>query len=106
MGIDIFPAPSDILAGVERAVNFNNLYLAYVDIPTFTGFQEVYEQIIEEAKKEEKQKNLFAYNLRTKEKVKIASADPEWRFNLKWISDAELEYYLPPGERKIYKLNE
>ena len=99
---DIFPAPQDILAGVERAINFKNLYLAYVDIPTFTGVQEVYEQIIEEAKKEGKQKNLYLYNLATKEKVKIASADPEWRFNIQWLSDSELQYELPSGEKRFY----
>lgn len=103
---DIFAAPSDILAGVERAINFEKLYLAYVDIPTFTGVQEVYEQIIEKVKKEGKQKNLYLYNLITKEKTKIASAEPEWRYNLEWISDSELQYELPTGEKKIYKLNE
>lgn len=101
---DIFSAPPDILAGVERAINFNNLHLAYVDIPTFTGIQEVYEQIIEQAKKEGKQKNLYLYNLATKEKVKIASAEPEWRFNIEWLSDSELQYELPSGEKKIYMI--
>ena len=104
--VDVYAAPLDILAGVERAINFQNLHLAYVDIPTFTGFQEVYEQIIEKAKKEGKQKNLYLYNLITKEKIKIASAVPEWRFNLKWLSDNELEYELPTGEKKIYKIEE
>src|SRR3989344_3571834 len=103
---DIFPAPPDILAGVERTINFQSLHLAYVDIPTFTGVQEVYEQIIEQAKKEGKQKNLFIYNLQTKEKTKIASADPDWRFNIKWLSDTELQYELPNSERKIYKVEE
>lgn len=103
---EIFPAPPDILTGVERAINFEKLYLAYVDIPIFTGVQEVYEQIIEKAKKEGKQKNLYLYNLITKEKIRIASTEPEWRFNLKWISDTELEYELLTGEKKIYKINE
>ena len=42
---EVLPTSPDILAGVERAINFEKMYLAYVDIPTFTGFQEVYEQI-------------------------------------------------------------
>ncbi len=104
--VDVYAAPPDIVAGVERTISFQNLLLAYVDIPTFTGFQEVYEQIIEQAKKEGKQKNLFVYDLRTKEKVKIASAPPEWRFNIKWLSDAELEYFLPDGERRVYRILE
>lgn len=104
--VDISPPPPDLLAGVERAVNYHKLYLAYVDIPTFTGFQEVYEQIIETARKEGKQKNLFVYNLVTKETIKIASADPEWQYEPKWISDTELEYYLPSGERKVYNVKD
>lgn len=94
------------MAGVERAINFNNFYLAYVDIPTFVGIQEVYEQIIEKAKKDGKQKNLYLYNLRTKERVKVASTDPEKRFNIKWLSDTELQYELASGEKKIYKIDE
>lgn len=101
---EIFPSPPDLLAGVERSLNYKKWYLAYVDIPTFTGVQEVYEQIIEQARKEGRQKNLFIYNLRTKEKTKIASADPEWEYNINWLSDTELEYELPSGEKKIYKI--
>lgn len=104
--IQIYSTPPDFLAGVEKSMNYKKWYLAYVDIPTFTGVQEIYEQIIEKAKKEGKQKNLFVYNLQTKEKIKIASADPSWRFNIKWLSETELEYYLPSGERKIYKISE
>lgn len=100
--VDVYAAPTDILAGVERAINFQNLHLAYVDIPTFTGFQEIYEQIIKEAKEKGRQKNLYLYNLVTKEKIKVASADPEWRFNLSWLSDTELQYELPTGGKKIF----
>jgi hypothetical protein len=99
---EIYPTPPDMLAGVERAMNYSNWNLAYVDIPTFTGVQGVYEQIIEKAKKEGKQKNLYLYNLKTKEKIKIISTDLEKRFNLKWFSDTELQYELPNGEKKIY----
>lgn len=98
---EIYPSPSDLLAGVERAINYEKWYLAYVDIPTFTGVQDVYEQIIEKAKKEGKQKNFYLYNLITKEKTKIVSAEPEWRFNIKWLSDAELQYELPSGEKRF-----
>ena len=56
--VDVYAAPTDILAGVERAINFQNLHLAYVDIPTFTGFQEIYEQIIKKPKKRKAKESL------------------------------------------------
>ncbi len=103
---EIFPSPPDILAGVERTITFKSWYLAYVDIPSFTGMDIITEQIIEEAKRDGRQKNLFVYNLINRKKIKIASADPEWRFNIKWISDTELEYEMPDGEKKVYTIEE
>lgn len=101
---DILPSPSDLPSGAERDFNFKG-WLAYADITSFTGLEGVTEQIEEEARKAGKMKNLFLYNLFTKEKIKIASADPGWRFALKWLSDTELEYEIPSGEKKIYKIN-
>lgn len=103
---EIFSSPTDLLAGVERAITFKSWYLAYADIPSFTGMDIITEQIIEEARKEGRQKNLFVYNLITRQKFKVAAADPEWRFNIKWLSDTELEYELPNGEKKVYTIEE
>jgi hypothetical protein len=100
---EVFSPPPDIPSGAERATNFTG-WLAYADITSFTGLEGITEQIEEKARREGRMKNLWIYNFFTKEKIKIASADPGWRFNLKWISDTELEYYLPSGERKIYKI--
>jgi len=101
---EIYPTPEDMVAGVERTINFNSWYLAYTDFPSFVGIYEDYVQMIKEARAKGELKNLFIYNLRTKEKVKLASADPEWQFKPKWISDTELEYYVSSGERKVYKI--
>jgi len=100
---DILPMPPDLPSGAERAWNFKG-WLAYADIISFTGLEGVTEQIEEEAREEGKMKNLWIYNLFTKEKTKLASADPSWRFKPKWLSDTELEYYLPSGERKVYNI--
>lgn len=102
---DILPSPSDLPSGAERDFNFKG-WFAYVDITSFTGSKEITEQIEEDARQAGQMKNLWLYNLFTKEKIKIAWADPSWRFNQKWLSDNELEYYIPPGERKIYKTEE
>ncbi|MCK4354910.1 hypothetical protein KAW43_00970 [Candidatus Parcubacteria bacterium] len=101
---DILSMPSDLPSGAERAWNFKG-WLAYVDMTSFTGFGGVVEQMEEEARQRGEMKNLWIYNLFTKEKIKIASSDPSWRFKPKWLSDTELEYELPSGERKIYEIN-
>jgi len=100
---EIFSPPPDIPSGAERSTSFAG-YVVYADITSFTGIKEITKQIEEGARKEGKMKNLWIYNLFTKEKYKIASADPSWRFNLKWISDTELEYYLPSGEREVFNV--
>lgn len=100
---DILPSPPDLPSGAEREFNFKG-YFAYVDITSFTGFEGVTEQIEEEAIKADTLKNLWIYNLFTKEKIKVASVDPGRRFNIQWISDTELEYELSSGEKKIYSI--
>ncbi len=55
--------------------------------------------------KEGKKSGLFLYNLFTKEKIFIVSVEePLWWFKSNWLSDTELEYELPTGEKKIYKI--
>ncbi|MCK4355204.1 hypothetical protein KAW43_02585 [Candidatus Parcubacteria bacterium] len=100
---DILSMPSDLPSGAERAWNFQG-WLAYVDMTSFTGFEGMVEQMEEEARQKGEMKNLWIYNLFTKEKIKIASADPSWRFKPKWLSDTEFEYELPDGKKKNYKI--
>ena len=59
--------------------------------PTFTGFREPYEKIIEEARLESRQKNLLLRN----PVKKVASGDPDWRFKIGWLSYSKLEYGRP-----------
>lgn len=48
---------------------------------------------------------LYIENLFIKERRFIASTtEPLWYFKPIWISDTELEYELPSGEKKIYKI--
>jgi hypothetical protein len=103
---EVLPLPKDIPAGVERAWSFSG-YVAYADFPTFFGIDIVAQQEQEKFKEEDREKHLYLYNLRTKEKKLLASTpNPEQRFNIKWISDTELQYQLPNGEIKIYEIKE
>lgn len=103
--LDVYLSPPEILAGVERASDVQNGYigyLAYVDIPTFVGIQQVEDQIIQQAIREGKDKNLFVYNFATKQTIKVATTTPNKRFNLEWISSTTLQYSLPSGATTTY----
>lgn len=98
---DVFLPPPG-LSG-EQALNTNG-YIAYTDFTTFYGIDSIAQDAFAEFRKEGRQKHLYLYNFFTKEKKLLASvSDPEWHFKLKWISDTELGYTLPTGEKKIYK---
>ena len=48
---------------------------------------------------------LDLHNLFTKERVLLETvSDPGWFYKPQWISDTELQYTMPSGEVKIYKL--
>jgi len=102
--VDILPAPEGTLGGT--AFNPEYGYITYDTGPGWIGVVEVAEQVYDEWRKAGKKIDFYVYNLFTKEKTLLATIDdPSWSFQQKWISDTELEYELPGGEKKIYKIN-
>lgn len=105
--VDILPAPQGTLGGT--AFNPEYGYITYDTGPGWIGIEEIAQQVYEEWQKAGKIKEFYLYNLFTKEKILLATTtDPSWPFQSKsnWISDTELEYELPTGEKKIYKIND
>jgi hypothetical protein len=102
---EVLLVPSNLVAGVERRINEKG-YLAYTDIPTFTGSEEMSESIIADAIKEGKKKNLFVADLRTGEIKKIAETSPDKRFEMEWISNTELQYTLLDGTKKTFSITQ
>lgn len=101
---EVFSPPPDIPSGGERAISFAG-HLAYADFPTFFGIDIIAQQEQKRFRKEGRVKHLYLYGLRTKEKKLLATTtDPTQRFNIKWLSDTELQYELPSGEKKVYKI--
>lgn len=101
--VDILPAPEGTQGG--DALNVENGYVTYNTGPGWIGIQEVAEEVYDEWRKEGKIVELYVYNLFTKEKTLLAtSSDPSWWGGPRWISDTELEYELPDGEERIYKI--
>jgi protease II len=103
--VDIFEVPDGALGGMP--LNINTGYIPIQPGLVWTGDTELTQEIKEKERKEGKKSFLYLYNLFTKEKKLIQTTDePQFFFKPKWISDTELEYYLPTGERKVYKINE
>jgi len=102
---DIFEAPDGAMGGSD--LNINTGYLTIQPGQVWTGFSDIEEELKAQYKKEGKKSSLYIYNLFTKEKLLVAETEePLWWFEAKWISDTELEYELPTGEKEIYKIKE
>jgi len=103
--VDIFPLTERILGGT--AFNLEYGYVTFDTGPGWIGIHEVAEQVYDEWRRQGKIVELYVYNLFTQEKFLVAtSSDPSWHGTPRWRSDTELEYSLPSGEKKIYKISE
>lgn len=103
--VDLLPTPPDVLGG--DALNPENGYITVHPGNIWIGIYEIEEQ--EKAERREKGigTELYIHNLFTGKRHFIAKTDePLWFFKPKWLSDTELGYELPTGEKKIYKINE
>src|SRR3989344_3883790 len=100
---DIFEAPDGAIGGMP--LNVNTGYVSIQPGLAWTGDAELTRELKEKEKKEGRKSFLYLYNLFTKEKILIETTDePQFFFKPKWFSDTELEYELPIGENKIYKI--
>jgi len=102
---DIFESPDGAMGG--SPLNINTGYLPIQPGQVWTGDYEITQELKEQHKREGKKSFLYLYNLFTKEKKLIETTnEPIFWFKPEWLSDTELQYELPSGEKKIYKINE
>jgi hypothetical protein len=103
----IYDTPTDYLHGVEGAYAPFEPYFAYADVPTWTGTEDG-EQILNNiATKEGKtEKHLIVANLKTGATTTIATVPLKigQRFNPAWLDDTTLQYTMPDGTKKTYKV--
>ena len=100
---EVFPAPEGIMGG--DALNPERGMVTYRLGAPWTADADFDQMYREEWKKEGKKVPFYVYNLITKEKTLLAEIDdPIWYFKPKWISDTELEYYLPGDKRGVYEV--
>lgn len=102
---DVLPVPGGTLGGTAFNPEFG--YVTYDTGPGWIGIDVIAEQVYEEWRKAGKKVDFYLYNLFTKEKTLLTTTDnPAWSFKPQWISDTELQYELPTGEKKIYKIEQ
>lgn len=101
--VDILPAPPDVLGG--DALNVEKGLITVHPGNVWYGFAEMTEQEIARRRAQGIGTELYIYNLFTKKQSLVATTtEPLWYFQPQWISDTELEYILPNGEKKVYKI--
>ncbi len=101
--LDVLPVPAGTLGGT--ALNSEYGYVTYDTGPGWIGIDVVAEQVYGEWRKAGKKVDFYLYNLFMQEKTLLATTDdPTWSFKPQWLSDTELQYELPSGERKIYMI--
>lgn len=102
---DIYEAPDGAMGGFP--LNINTGYVPIQPGQVWTGDYQLTQELKEQYRKEGRKSELYLYNLFTKEKISIETNDePLFSFKPKWPSDTELQYELPTGEKKIYKIND
>lgn len=102
---DIFEAPEGVGGG--DALNTEKGLVTRHPGYVWTGLDILTEEIKKEWRKQGKKSTLYLYNLFTKEQILLETTDePLWFFKPKWLSDTELQYELPTGEKKIYRVKE
>ena len=70
------------------------------------GIADVTEQEKAERRKQGMGTELYIENLLTKKREFVVKTnEPLYYFKPKWLSDTELQYEMPNGEKKIYKIN-
>jgi len=103
---EVYDVPSDMLAGVEVAIPPFAPILAYTDVIVWAGIYEVTQALIDEQISSGQKKHLIVANLKTGKKVVIETAPiiRGHRFKLTWLSDTELQYTMPDGTTKTYRI--
>ncbi|MFZ2303485.1 MAG: hypothetical protein WAV98_01685 [Minisyncoccia bacterium] len=102
---EVFSAPQMTMGG--DALNINNGMLTYGgNVAPWSGVEEIDQQIQKEALQAGHVSSFYIYNLFTKKQYLVATTtDPTYYFRPQWISDNELQYELPTGEKKVYMIS-
>lgn len=100
---EVFEAPVGTMGG--DALNPELGYVTYDDGSPWTGDADIDQAYREQWKKEGKKLHFYLYNLFTKEKILLEIFDdPTYFTQPQWLSDTELQYEMPGGEKRVYEI--
>lgn len=96
---DIFEAPGGAMGG--DVLNPNTGYVTVHPGNVWLGFAELTEEEKEKRREKGIGTEFYIHNLITGKRYFVDKTDePLWYFQPRWISDTELEYYLPSEEKR------
>ena len=103
---ELFEAPEGVLGGYP--LNLETGWVPLIPGAFWTGVVEFDEDVKQERAAAGETANLYLYNVFSKERRLVEDTDvPIWRgLNAKWLSDSELEYTIPNGTKKTYRVGE
>ena len=103
--VDIFRAPENTIGG--DALNFDTGYVTSHPGYIYFGIYEVAQEEKEERREKGIGSEIYIESLITGKRHFVDKTDePLWFFKPKWVSNTELKYYLPSGEKKVYEIGE
>lgn len=101
----VFAAPKDVLGG--DALNIEKGLITVHPGNVWYGIADVTEQEKSERRKQSIGTELYVESLFTKKREFVVKTDePLYYFKPKWLSDTELQYELPNGEKKVYTVTQ
>ncbi|USN94794.1 MAG: hypothetical protein H6791_03500 [Candidatus Nomurabacteria bacterium] len=101
---DIYQAPEGTMGG--DPLNIETGWVTYDDGAPWSGFADIDEEYQNEWLDQGKLVNFKLYNIFTKEEILLEQfSDAIWYPGQKWIDEKTLEYTVPSGEVKQYKVN-
>ncbi|MCA9353735.1 hypothetical protein KC842_02580, partial [Candidatus Nomurabacteria bacterium] len=87
-------------------LNIETGWVTYDDGAPWSGFADIDEEYQNEWLDQGKLVNFKLYNIFTKEEILLEQfSDAIWYPGQKWIDEKTLEYTVPSGEVKQYKVN-
>ncbi len=100
---EVFEAPVGTMN--QDAFNMETGWVTYDDGPPWTGVREFEEEYQQEWEEAGDFVTFSIYNIFSKQKIDLEkTTDTTWWYYPKWLDNETLEYKIPSGEIKTYKI--
>ncbi len=102
---ELYEAPEGVLGGYP--LNIASGWVPVIPGAFWTGVVELDDEVRQERSASGETADLYLYNVITKTRILVEDTDaPIWRgLKAHWLSDTELEYTMPDGTKKTYRVS-